>query len=390
LLAATKFPYISALAGIFVTSDDNIVIARVLRAMKQLLKLVSDSEMDCTVNNVLQMFLAVGQDYISKHGSDDGSTPGTLNLRCPSSDHSRRKRNPSIDSTSLSEDILLGIESNQIPFSLLCSSTDVGESDDFVGCSEHRGLLALDFCFDFIKNNTSRVNKAWPTFVKSLCMLRDIRALPKSLSDLDDFADSSGHVLPLSSFALGSQKRFQDHHRAMNDKENPKQKGWFRSLFRKSKIDDQVSDTEFVVSSETDLSASAKALLEIVQASDVESIVQMGSSKIPEESIGALLDILDLYPFEHDPVAEQHAIFTVELAARALLSHHERAEALFLMFLSKFEKILCKATNVDGDTPDVPFIVERIVVTILRSCIHLYEFPKVSRSALLGRTMQYS
>jgi golgi-specific brefeldin A-resistance guanine nucleotide exchange factor 1 len=264
----------------------------------------------------------------------------------------------------------------------LCSSTDDDESDEFTGCSEHRGLLALDFCFVFIKNNCSRVNEAWPAFAKTLCMIRDIRALPKSLSDLDDFADSSGKVLPLSSFALGSQKRLQDHHRAINDRENPKQKGWFRSLFRKSKIDDQASDVELIVYPETALSVSAKALLSIVQASHIETLVQMGSSKIPETSINSLLEVLDLYPFEHDPVGEQHAIFTVELAARALLSQHERAENLFLIFLSKFESILCKATNVDGDTPDAPFIVERIVVTILRCCIHLYEYPKVSSPEL--------
>ena len=124
-----------------------------------------------------------------------------------------------------------------------------------------------------------------------------------------------------------------------------------------------------------------------MQSSDIESIVQMGSSQIPDTSIGTLLDVLDLYPFEHDPMGEQHAIFTMELAARALLSHHDRAESLFLIFLSKFENVLCKATNVDGDTPDAPFIVERIVVTILRCCIHLYEYPQVRRRVTRERSI---
>ena len=377
LLVTTTLSYVPALVGIFVTSTDNMMIVSVLRAIKQLLTLASTSEMDGVINDVLLTLLAVGQNYISKHSSDEGSVSVALHFPTPSADQPRRKRNLSIDSVSMSEDILLGIERNQIPNSLLCSRTDSDESDDFAGCIEHRGILALDCCFVFIRNNTSRVNDAWPVLIKCLCMLRDIRALPKSLADLDDFADSSGHVLPLSLFALGSQKRLLDHHRAINDKENPKQKGWFRSLFRKSKIDDQVSDSDFNTTTEMEQSISAKALLGIAESSNIESIVQMGSSQIPDASIDALLEVLNQYPFEHDPVGEQHAIFTVELAARALLSHHERAENLFLIFLSKFERILCKATNVDGDIPDAPFIIERIVVTILRCCIHLYEYPKV-------------
>ena len=378
--------YVLALVGTFLTSTDDMITVRVLRAIQQILMLATETTLDSAINVVLQTFLAAGLEYISKQGADDeayNSTPLPV-----STDHTRQRRNISIDSVSMSEDILLGIKSKEIPFGLLCSRTDDDDSNDFAGCSEHRGLLALDCCFVFIRNNISQVNEVWPAFVKCLCMLRDVRALPKSLSDLDDFADSNGNVLPLSSFALESQKRVHDHHRTMNEKENPKQKGWFRSFFRKSKVDDQVSDADLNATPEVELSDNAKALLGIAESSNIESIVQMGSSKIPDSSISQLLDILDQYPFENDPVGEQHAIFTVELAARALLSQHDRAETLFLMFLSKFEVLLCKAAAVEGDIPEAPFIIERIVVTVLRCCIHLYEYPKVRQLATLEQPNQ--
>jgi hypothetical protein len=121
----------------------------------------------------------------------------------------------------------------------------------------------------------------------------------------------------------------------------------------------------------------AKTLLGVAEGADVEDIVRMGSSQLPDTTIRTLLNVLDSYPFENDPVGKQHAVFTLELAARALLSNKERAKDLFVMFLSKFESILCKVTNIENDVP-APFVIERIVVTILRSSIHLYEFSEVS------------
>jgi hypothetical protein len=63
------------------------------------------------------------------------------------------------------------------------------------------------------------------------------------------------------------------------------------------------------------------------------------------------------------------------LAARALLSNREKAHELFMIFLVKFESILGKVS--ENNVP-APFVVERIAVTVLRACIHLYDIAEVS------------
>ena len=72
-----------------------------------------------------------------------------------------------------------------------------------------------------------RVKTAWPQLVGVLSSLRDARALPKGLADLDDFADSDGNVLPLSPFAQESQKKLDEYYKG-NSKSEDSPQGWFR------------------------------------------------------------------------------------------------------------------------------------------------------------------
>jgi brefeldin A-resistance guanine nucleotide exchange factor 1 len=120
------------------------------------------------------------------------------------------------------------------------------------------------------------------------------------------------------------------------------------------------------------MSEATKALLPVAESANVEKIVQMGSTKLPvaEQTIRSLLDVVDDYPYDDDPVAKQHAIFSLELAARALLSNRDRAVEISAVFLSKFENILDKTSE---KSIPLPFVIERIVVTILRCSIHLYD-----------------
>jgi len=110
---------------------------------------------------------------------------------------------------------------------------------------------------------------------------------------------------------------------------------------------------------------------------------------------------------EYDPLFEHHAVFALELAARALLSNLQRAPELFPVFYSKLEGILTmnhrsrhsNATtstimSSGGNTDDaiaddeeehslgrnvtvikIPYLMERAMVTILRACIHLFDNP---------------
>jgi hypothetical protein len=354
---------VDAVLGVFLRTWDDSVVIRCLRGLQDIVTLAAFLELDSVVNNVLQALLPQGRGYIMMTIAKDNNVGhSTENLS---------------DDAGGEEDNAAVVENDQnIPFGLLSSSDDVGNVD-VTGSAANRGLLALDASFVILRKNTTRITGAWPAFIECLCTLRDARALPVGLSDLDDFADSSGKVLPLSTFAKASQKKLDAYHRSLSETDTTKQKGWFRSFFRKGKADDQNDATEEdSVSRKRKLSAASRALLGITEAADVENIVQIGSSQLPDATIQTLLDGLDAYPFENNPAGEHHAVFTLELAARALLSNRERASDLFILFLSQFERLLVKAKDPDTEIP-APFVIERIVVTILRSSIHLYEFPEV-------------
>ena len=119
-----------------------------------------------------------------------------------------------------------------------------------------------------------------------------------------------------------------------------------------------------------------RTLLAVAEAAGVENAIQMGSARLPEteSTIQNLLDKLDDYPYKGDPAGEQHAIFSLELAARALLSKRDRATELSTFFLVKFESVL---ENVSPKKVPAPFVSERIDVSILRCCIHLYDISEV-------------
>jgi golgi-specific brefeldin A-resistance guanine nucleotide exchange factor 1 len=376
----SKNPAYFATVGIFLKSTDDRMVFSALRGLQRMSTLATSCQCTEFTSDILHVYLSLGQEYISKCISQDTSPSvggkGTKVLN----ENSRHRQNNSMDSATLSDDSAHGTDADVIPLDLLSTGAQEGNSFDVNGSASHRGLLALDSGLALLRADPVHANETWPVFVQCLCGLRDAQLLPPSLSDLDDFADCNGNILPLSSFARASKKRLDEYHRSLSEKENSKQKGWFRSLFRKSKAGDQLENTNGDSDETTpkpELSAYAKALKGVVEAADIDSIVHAASVQLQDAAIGTLLQVLDAYPFDNDPAGEQNAVFTLEIAARALLSKRERAESLFLVFLGKFESILCKTTNVEGDVPASPFVIERIVVTILRCSIHLYEFPEL-------------
>jgi len=312
---------------------------------------------------------------------------------------------------------------------------------DISGSAAHRGLLALDSGFMLLRKYCSRAASAWPAFIECLCELRNAHALPTVLSELDDFADSNGNVLSSSKFAVQSVQRLEEYYLQKSDYQDfqdaqKNKTGWFRSFFNKksdsisvqhkntattveehsmssangddfierssgrnnagllgSMLNNEKKNNHFRNSSRVFIasgdqgfalqmasSLSSRALLSIAEAADVETLIQMGSTKLPfaELTVETLLNkISSEYPFSGNPAAEQNAIFSLELAARALLSNRDKAAELFVQFLDNFESILSRATTSEIDLPASPFIIERIVVTILRASIHLFDLPEL-------------
>ena len=366
-----------AVSGVFARSYDDALVVRTLRGLQQMVKLAAYFEFDSIINDVLQILLPQGRDYVSECITFDQQQHSNAMDMEASVETPGLGRALSTGSL-FDDETTIGADNDQhIPFGLLCSSDERGQVD-ISGSAANRGLLALDSSFVLLRKYSKGVTDAWPAFFECLCAMRDCHSLPAGLSDLDDFADSNGNVLPLSSFAKASKKRLDDYHRSLWDSNSNQQKGWFRSFFRKGQSGEQHESTEDI-SDDWNTSPKgmySKTLLGVAKAADIENIVQMGSSQLPDAMVRNLLDKLDAFPFTDDPVGEQHAVFSLELAARTLLLNRERAADLFLLFLSKFESILCRAT-ISGDDVASPFAVERIVVTILRSGIHLYKHAEV-------------
>uniref|UniRef100_A0A7S4J7P6 Uncharacterized protein n=1 Tax=Odontella aurita TaxID=265563 RepID=A0A7S4J7P6_9STRA len=145
-------------------------------------------------------------------------------------------------------------------------------------------------------------------------------------------------------------------------------------------------------------------LVSIAQSAHLDRILM--SAKDPQmtaQVLRTLLDFVDPYSSVHpggnnvgkgddadDPMFEHNAAFALELATRSLLlPNRQRARELYPMFLSKFEsvltsKILGESLSKGWLPPQKkdeklrhPYLMERVVVAILRSCIHLYDVPEM-------------
>jgi brefeldin A-resistance guanine nucleotide exchange factor 1 len=215
---------------------------------------------------------------------------------------------------------------------------------------------------------------------------------------LDDFADSRGNLLPLSPFAKESRNRLDEYYRSLSsDKEDKKESGWlqFPSLFNaREDVNSRMPSTKTVsTQDETDdgdsipekgLSDFSRSLLTITKRNRLEEVMLMRPKNMPmaKQTLRTLLDAVDEYPYFDDPIFEQHAVYSLELALLALISNKDKVQELYPMFLPKFETVLKTSDESTSNSQTsvhlpTPFLMERVVVTILRSCIHLYDYPEV-------------
>lgn len=377
---------------VFARSWDDSLIFKALNGFKNLARMCEFFQVDEALNDMLQSLLGFGRDYIMgcvalEYAGYDHGAPIFPSGRLSMGQTEDEEDEPSVIDTEspVPTHILITKGAEWIQ-----AEEDI-EDLDLSGCAAHRGLLALDLSFLLVRKNASKVKEAWPAYIECICALRDARGLPAGLSDLDDFADSNGNVLPLSVFAQKSQRRLDDYYRSILDRDSNKKKTFFRAsnfkgfgnFFGAKKPENAKTDDdseESVESSEDlvkgELSSFSRTLLSVAESAEVEKVVQMGSTKLPaaEHTVRALLEAVDEYPYDDDPVLEQHAIFSLELAARALLSNRDKAPELFTLFLAKFESIL---SRIGENYIPAPFVVERVVVTVLRSSIHLYDLPEL-------------
>jgi len=383
-----------SLSKIFVKSIDDALIIKCLKCFKDMAKICVFFDLDETFNELLQILLGHGRDYIMsciamEYSGDDGeqmmaTTPQVL------------EDNAAFDEDETQNQVVLeGQLPTPIPEGVLAKSmsySHVSQMETIEGSAAHRGLLALDSAFTLVRTQPARLREAWPALVECLCALRDARALPDRVIFLDDFADSRGNLLPLSPFAKQSQRRLDDYYKGLSSASKKKQASFFGSFFAvetkpKSPGHATVPSPQDIDQNESELSLFAQALLHVTKRAKLDQVVMMRPKNLPmaRQTLGTLLDSISSYPYFDDPIFEQHAVYSLELALLALIANKDRVTELYPIFLEKFEAVLESGIAADRDDPSqtntknvpTPFLMERVVVTILRSCIHLYDIPEI-------------
>lgn len=360
-------PALQGIASAFLRSWDDSCILSCLKGLEQMARVATYFNLDDILNDVIALLLTQGREFIT----------GCISLEYAGIESGA----PVLQGSEDDDTVSIVDPDSPIPQLMLkvheFENVDV-KTMDISGSAAYRGLLALNTGLKIVRALFPRVKGAWAQLVDVICSLRDARALPPGLADLDDFADSAGRVLPLSAFAKKSQKKLDDVYRGATEKEQ--KKSWFKvSFFGQKERKDQDDQPTRPDVSRRQMTANQKVLLQVSQRVGLEKIIVFGAdAKLPQvkQGINGLLGCIDRFPGNDSPFFEQHQAFALELATRALLANKERATELLPFFLPKFDSI-CARTSRDPKNVAYPFLVERVVVTILRTSIHLFEIAAV-------------
>jgi brefeldin A-resistance guanine nucleotide exchange factor 1 len=361
-------PALQGISSAFVRSWDDGCILDCLKGLEQMARIATYFGLDKILNDIMAFLLVQGRDFIS----------GCISLEYAGIESGA----PIVQSPEDDETMSIVDPDSPIPQQLLkvheLENVDI-KRVDISGSAAYRGLLALNMGLKIVRTLFPRVRSAWPQLIDVICTLRDARALPPGLADLDDFADSDGNVLPLSTFAKRSQKRLDNHYKGVNEKETAK-RGWFRmGFFGRRGREDQADQPMRPEMTRREMTANQKTLLQVSQRVGIEKLIVFGDNvKLPlvKQCVSALLESVDKFPDQNSPTFEQHQSFALELAARVLLANRERAVELLPFFLPKFDAI-CSRVSKEGREVPFPFLVERVVVTVLRTSIHLFQVQQV-------------
>jgi len=380
---------IQSISNIFVRSTNDALVTKALGGFQEMSKICVYFDLDETFNDILQILLGHGRDYIMSCIALEYAGLDSAEIMAAGPSPNTHNGSASSD---IPSQVVMTNEAGaplSVPQEFLVKSISFSDvTEVMTGAAAHRGLLSLDCGFTLIRKQPDRIREAWPTLIECLCALRDARALPDRVIFLDDFADSRGNLLPLSPFAKQSQRRLDEYYRSLGS-DRDKKKGWMTSFFTGKKEQQGLAslfhgDTEdFPDQNEKELSSFSVSLLQVTKRAKLEQVVLMRPKNLPmaKQTVRALLDAIDAYPYFDDPIFEQHAVYSLELALLALISNRDRSADLYPTFLAKFETVLHGGTSEHPSESQpknipTPFLMERVVVTILRACIHLYDIPE--------------
>jgi hypothetical protein len=376
-----------ALSVVFVQSWDDSLVMKALNGLRSSANISAYFGLTSEFDEIMELLLSWGQDYLDSVSKLQyiGSLSNDVNA-VPYADDD-------LDVDKLND----GLVKRDLPplpasfvTSLNGSSPNRSNANDVAGSAAHRGLLSLQSALSLCKNHLSCINEALPALIEVIFALRDIDALPPRLTDLDDFADSKGNALRPSKFADNALKRMNEYKSSLSTTPKSSSPGLL-SIFsfgtspKESKPLDRANPLITVINS---VSKTASLDQIIMKMSDVNLAKRVLSSMlsaamVPEDD-GMIQDLID------DPTYEHNATFILELAARLLISNRSHSAELMPIFVSQLEVMFLPLDDKGNGalSRKFPYLVERIVVTILRAVIHLYDVPDRGLRIQLTRSME--
>jgi len=397
---------INAISTVFVESWDDVLVTKALDGLRNSAYICSYFELNETFNHILELLLGFGLDYVgsvttlmytTKPDGDSGLKTSETRSDGLNEDNDQAKSD--LDAELVARDI------PSLPKSFLATlNTDAGgqsvhfDISDMAGSAAHRGLLSLQCALTLGKHHLSFVREAWPMFLEIIFGLRDVRALPPRLSDLDDFADSRGNPLPTSAFANNSHHRVNEYMESIAPSDKSDSSGFLSSFFGFGQS--PTSHDKEVHAGNTQKSFPlSETLHKVADFAQLDKIIMKTSDvamakRILFAMLGSMFPDGDDEEITSDPLFEHNSVFVLELAARLLIANRVHAAELYPIFLTKFQQLISpQAVETNGSSESVvlglkfPYILERIVVTILRACIHLFDVPEICLRDQLIRSL---
>jgi hypothetical protein len=395
---------LSAISTVFVESWDDVLVKKALDGLRNSANICSYFGLKEQFNQILGKLLEFGHDY----------TESVVNLKCMPpvvrdlgaiaeiKAHGIDKNN--VTDVSDLEAELTSRNIPRLPKYFLCTMSSEWNHDahvdvgDLAGSAAHRGLLSLRCALSLSKHNLQIIGEAWPALLEVMFALRDLAALPPGLSELDDFADSRGNPLPMSPFANRCHHQVNEYKQSSAPAGNsPDKIGFLASIFGRQPSNNRDGES-YADEKAFPLSA---VLQKVAQFAQLEKIImKTNDTAMSKRILTAMMGSMfpdgdeDCDEITSDPLFEHNSVFVLELAARLLISNRVHAAELYPVFYAKFVKLLAPQ-SADPNNPSVnviiglkfPYILERIVVTILRACIHLFDAPVIGLRDQLLRSL---
>ena len=389
---------LQSISSMFVRTNDRRLMLRLVKGIRQIASISIYFDLDHIYNESIAVLLEFGRDFIVDilglaYGGYDGPDIAAA-IDVPVKTDLPDIKMMTLELSPVEKEPLL--KEPLLPYSPKAATNHDDNPVNETRGIEEKGLVALESALHLVTSHPKYLRDALPTLFECIFALRDAKALPHGLSELDDFASHDGFLLPSTPYASRSYYRAKMYMKSdYSTQENVKQ-SWLSGVF--SKYNDSNSsrslprDEDFALEDyagllegdgNADLSIPTSLLNELLSIAEQTMIGQFLIGKKDKNTatqmLCALLEETKPKPGE-DMLFEHHAVFALELSARLLFCNMDHGIELFPLFVPRFKALLQFAT--DEEIPPNPFLIERVVVTILRSCIHMMDRADVRPSLL--------